>query len=81
MKLSKRQMDFQFQFENSFEIVTREDSFLFDKVIVTTGGQPKRSGLEWLEKIGRENIISTFFTAEKMRKLSKCSFCDLQNVD
>ncbi len=42
--------------ENSFEIVTREDSFLFDKVIVTTGGQPKRSGLEWLEKIGHSIV-------------------------
>jgi predicted Rossmann fold flavoprotein len=42
--------------ENSFELVTRENSFLFDKVIVTTGGQPKRSGLEWLEKIGHSIV-------------------------
>jgi len=42
--------------ENSFKLVTREDSFLFDKVIVTTGGQPKRSGLEWLEKIGHSIV-------------------------
>ena len=50
--------------ENSFEIVTREDSFLFDKVIVTTGGQPKRSGLEWLEKIGHSIVdpVPSLFT-------------------
>jgi predicted Rossmann fold flavoprotein len=27
---------------------------LFDRVIVTTGGSPKRSGLEWLEKLGHK---------------------------
>jgi predicted Rossmann fold flavoprotein len=27
---------------------------IFDKVIVATGGSPKRSGLEWLEKLGHK---------------------------
>jgi predicted Rossmann fold flavoprotein len=37
---------------------------LFDKVIVTTGGSPKRSGLEWLEKLGHEieNPVPSLFS-------------------
>ena len=38
------------QVENGFRLHTRDTSHLIDKVIVTTGGQPKRSGLEWLEE-------------------------------
>jgi hypothetical protein len=47
----------------------------FDKVIVTTGGQPKRSGLEWLEKLGHtiEEPVPSLFTfnmpKEKVREL------------
>lgn len=35
-----------------------------DKVIVTTGGSPKRSGLEWLEKLGHiiEEPVPSLFT-------------------
>ena len=35
-----------------------------DKVIVATGGSPKRSGLEWLEKMGHkiENPVPSLFT-------------------
>lgn len=37
------------------EFVNEElPSKVFDKVIVATGGSPKKSGLEWLEKIGHE---------------------------
>jgi len=37
---------------------------LFDKVIVTTGGSPKRSGLDWLEILGHkiENPVPSLFT-------------------
>jgi predicted Rossmann fold flavoprotein len=37
---------------------------LFNKVIVTTGGSPKRSGLEWLEKLSHkiENPVPSLFT-------------------
>jgi predicted Rossmann fold flavoprotein len=37
---------------------------LFNKVIVTTGGSPKRSGLEWLEKLGHKivNPVPSLFT-------------------
>lgn len=37
---------------------------IFDKVIVTTGGSPKRSGLAWLEKLGHkiEEPVPSLFT-------------------
>jgi predicted Rossmann fold flavoprotein len=37
---------------------------VFDKVIVATGGSPKRSGLEWLEALGHkiENPVPSLFT-------------------
>lgn len=36
----------------------------FDKVIVATGGSPRRSGLEWLEKLGHkiEDPVPSLFT-------------------
>jgi predicted Rossmann fold flavoprotein len=48
----------------SFKLFTREDTFSVERVIVTTGGQPKRSGLEWLEKLGHEIIepVPSLFT-------------------
>jgi len=37
---------------------------LYDKVIVTTGGAPKRSGLDWLEKLGHKIVrpVPSLFT-------------------
>ncbi len=37
---------------------------IFDKVIVTTGGSPKRTGLEWLEELNHkiENPVPSLFT-------------------
>lgn len=37
---------------------------IFDKVIVATGGSPKRSGLDWLEDLGHkiENPVPSLFT-------------------
>ena len=37
---------------------------LFDKVIIATGGSPKRSGLEWLENLGHEieHPVPSLFT-------------------
>ncbi|MDX2245961.1 MAG: NAD(P)/FAD-dependent oxidoreductase [Bacteroidia bacterium] len=39
-------------------------SEIFDKVIVATGGSPKRQGLEWLENMGHriENPVPSLFT-------------------
>lgn len=48
---------------------------IFDKVIVTTGGSPKRKGLEWLENLGHKiaNPVPSLFTFnmpdEPVRKL------------
>lgn len=47
-----------------FHLSTREEEIIADRVIVTTGGQPKRSGLEWLEEIGHTVIepVPSLFT-------------------
>lgn len=41
-----------------------EENQFFDKVIVATGGSPKRSGMEWLEKLNHEieNPVPSLFT-------------------
>jgi predicted Rossmann fold flavoprotein len=41
-----------------FTIQTREKRFQADRLVITIGGQPKRSGLEFLEKIGHTIIES-----------------------
>lgn len=50
--------------QDTFKLFTREDNFSVERVIVTTGGHPKRSGLEWLEKLGHEIIepVPSLFT-------------------
>lgn len=47
-----------------FKIQTREKQLTADKVIVTIGGQPKRSGLEFLEKINHTIVepVPSLFT-------------------
>lgn len=42
----------------------RKQPELFDKVIVASGGSPKRSGLEWLEELGHkiEEPVPSLFT-------------------
>ncbi|MBI1837946.1 MAG: NAD(P)/FAD-dependent oxidoreductase [Flavobacteriia bacterium] len=47
-----------------FEINTLEETYFADKVIVTIGGQPKRNGLEFLEKMGHKIIepLPSLFT-------------------
>lgn len=49
---------------NQIELEFSESKRLFDKVIVTTGGSPKRSGLEWLESLGHliEEPVPSLFT-------------------
>ena len=52
-----------------------EATEIFDKVIVTTGGSPKRNNLEWLEKLGHkiEDPVPSLFTfnmpTESVREL------------
>jgi predicted Rossmann fold flavoprotein len=47
-----------------FTIQTREKRFQADRLVITIGGQPKRSGLEFLEKIGQTIIepVPSLFT-------------------
>lgn len=58
VKALKQVDNFQIQLSYS------ETSEIFDKVIVATGGSPKRSGLEWLEVLGHhlEDPVPSLFT-------------------
>lgn len=50
---------------NKLELTFSDDEILeFDKVIVATGGSPKRKGLEWLEKLNHtiEAPVPSLFT-------------------
>lgn len=52
-----------------------DETIVYDKVIVATGGSPKRSGLEWLEQLGHTIVepVPSLFTfnmpAEKVKEL------------
>ena len=52
-----------------------DETIVYDKVIVATGGSPKRSGLEWLEKLGHTIVepVPSLFTfnmpTEKVKEL------------
>lgn len=51
--------------ENGLEVeFSNEQKAHFDKIIVATGGSPKRKGLEWLEALGHkiENPVPSLFT-------------------
>jgi len=51
--------------ENGLEVeFSNEQKAHFDKIIVATGGSPKRKGLEWLETLGHkiENPVPSLFT-------------------
>lgn len=49
---------------NGLILKTREAQVEVNKIIVTIGGQPKRSGLEWIEKLGHTIIepVPSLFT-------------------
>ena len=49
---------------DSFEISTSEKTYSIDKIIVTVGGQPKRSNLSWLENTGHTIVdpVPSLFT-------------------
>ncbi len=63
--------------ENTIKVQFRGNdlNYQFDKVIVATGGSPKRTGLEWLEKLGHkiEKPVPSLFTfnmpSEKVTEL------------
>jgi predicted Rossmann fold flavoprotein len=47
-----------------FELITQTSKINADKVIITTGGQPKKSGMLWLEDLGHSIIepVPSLFT-------------------
>lgn len=50
--------------ENGFEITSNKEIFLFDKIIVATGGNPKSEGFNWLSSFNHEIIspVPSLFT-------------------
>jgi predicted Rossmann fold flavoprotein len=61
--------------EGTFLLKSNEEVFKVDKVIVTTGGHPKRVSLEWLERLGHSIIdpLPSLFTFN-MPKNPVCEF-------
>lgn len=64
INLNKAVINLEQVHENKIQLYFKESSQIFDKVIVTTGGTPKRKGLEWLEKLGHkiEEPVPSLFT-------------------
>jgi predicted Rossmann fold flavoprotein len=50
--------------EKGFKLFTPESNFKADKVIITAGGQPKKSNMTWLEELGHTIIdpVPSLFT-------------------
>ena len=61
--------------DGTFLLKSNEEVFKVDKVIVTTGGHPKRVSLEWLERLGHSIIdpLPSLFTFN-MPKNPICEF-------
>ncbi len=61
--------------DGTFLLKSNEEVFTVDKVIVTTGGHPKRVSLEWLEKLGHTIVdpLPSLFTFN-MPKNPVCEF-------
>jgi len=64
--------------DSKLEIIFADEKIqplLFDKIIVTTGGSPKREGLEWLERCGHKieepapSLFSFNMPSEPVKKL------------
>lgn len=52
------------QADHRLKLQSKEASIIFDKVIVATGGSPKRRGLKWLEDLGHQiaDPVPSLFT-------------------
>ena len=61
--------------DGTFLLKSNEEVFAVDKVIVTTGGHPKRVSLEWLERLGHSIVdpLPSLFTFN-MPKNPVCEF-------
>ncbi|MEN9700251.1 MAG: hypothetical protein RLZZ301_1449 [Bacteroidota bacterium] len=62
----------------NFEIISNDKAWIFDRVIVTTGGQPKRASLEWLEVLGHKLVepVPSLFTFN----MPKHPICELMGI-
>ena len=62
--LIKKPVDSIVKFENGFHLKFVDETLYFDKVVVTIGGQPKKTGLNWIEDLGHEIIepLPSLFT-------------------
>lgn len=84
--LEARRLDIKIKMERGVRRITSDDQLIslhfadntaetYEKVIVTTGGSPKKSGLEWLENLGHKIVdpVPSLFTFnmpnEKIRDL------------
>jgi len=49
---------------NGFEVSSPSETLFYDKLIITIGGQPKRSGLDWLAQLGLQIVepVPSLFT-------------------
>lgn len=61
-----------------FELKSLNQNFTVDKLIVTTGGSPKLSGLKWIENLGHKVIepFPSLFTFN----MPKNPICDLMGI-
>ncbi len=59
--------------DTTITLSVNSEKFIFDKVIVATGGSPKRKNLEWLEKLGHkiENPVPSLFTFNMPNEIIK----------
>ncbi len=50
--------------EEKFKLIFREGNSIVDKVIIASGGSPKKEGFDWLEKLGHkiETPVPSLFT-------------------
>ena len=57
--------------DGTFLLKSIDNDFIVDKVIVTTGGHPKRISLEWLEKLGHTIVdpLPSLFTFNMPKNL------------
>lgn len=64
--------------ENNFEVHISGEVETFDKIIVCTGGTPKRSGLNWLDELGQPVVdpLPSLFTFN----MPKNPVCELMGV-
>ncbi|MES2587790.1 MAG: NAD(P)/FAD-dependent oxidoreductase [Bacteroidota bacterium] len=66
------------QTEQGFELKSLENIFFANKIIITTGGQPKISNLDWIARLGHEIVspVPSLFTFN----MPKNPICELMGI-